>query len=154
MSGVFEIGCYRSSIEEVTESVYATMLGCGVTRTEEPWQEQSAGFTAAVHYAGSWQGALLLECSAGQADRWAARLMSLVPPIALDDARDSLGEIVNVLAGNLKPLLPGGVGLSIPSVVQGSDYSFRICGGNLCEILYFADESGPFRVTLVVTESR
>ena len=154
MSGVFEIACYRESIEQVTESVYATMLAFGVRPTEEPWQEQSAAFTAAVHYAGSWQGAPLLECSAGQAERWAERLMSLVPPVALDDARDSLGEIVNVLAGNLKPLLPGGVGLSIPSVVQGSDYSFRICGGNLCEKLCFADDSGPFRITLVVTEAQ
>ena len=80
--------------------------------------------------------------------------MSLTAPVTLDDTLDSLGEIVNVLAGNLKPLLPAGVGLSIPSVVQGSDYSFRICGGNLCEKLCFVDESGPFRITLVVTEAR
>jgi len=40
--------------------------------------------------------------------------------------------------------------LSIPSVVEGRDYSLRICGGgNLFERLDFADETGPFRITLV-----
>lgn len=75
--------------------------------------------------------------------------MSLSPPVSLDDARDGLGEMTNVIAGNLKPVLPPGVGLSIPSVVQGSDYSLRIWGGNLFETLCFDGGSGPFRITLV-----
>jgi hypothetical protein len=54
-----------------------------------------------------------------------------------------------MMAGNLKPLLPPGVGVSIPSVVQGSDYSLRICGGNLFETVQFADALGTFRITLV-----
>jgi hypothetical protein len=37
--------------------------------------------------------------------------MDVPLPVAAEDARDSLGELCNVLAGNLKPLLPQGVGL-------------------------------------------
>jgi CheY-specific phosphatase CheX len=106
-------------------------------------------FTASVFYAGAWQGALILDCTREQAMEWSARLMSLDPPISLDDARDGLGELTNVMAGNLKPLLPPGVGLSIPSVVQGSDYSLRLCGGNLTETLCFEDQYGTFRITLI-----
>jgi len=109
---------------------------------------------AAVYYAGAWKGALLLECSSAQAMDWAARFLSLAPPISLDDVRDSLGELTNVIAGNLKPLLPPGVGISLPCVVQGSDYSLRVCGNNLSESLYFEDRFGPFRITLVEVIAR
>ena len=105
---------------------------------------------AAVYYAGAWKGAVLLECSLGQAMDWGSRLMQIPAPVASEDARDSLGELCNVLAGNLKPLLPPGVGLSTPSVVKGADYTLRICGDTLCERLPFADPSGDFRVTLIV----
>jgi chemotaxis protein CheX len=152
MTAAFPIDCYRSEIAQVTESVFETMLEVAV----RPAMEAAAGrpeFTAAVYYAGAWQGALLLECSSTQAQHWAARFMSLAPPVPLDDARDGLGELANVIAGNLKPLLPPGVSLSMPSVVQGDDYRLRICGGNLFDNLNFADDLGPFRITLVeVTE--
>ncbi len=149
MTQAFPIACYRQQIAEITASVFETMLGlpvreCGASTSEGPGE-----LTAAVYYAGSWRGALLVECSTEQAMHWAAVLMSLEPPLSVDDARDGLGELTNVVAGNLKPILPPGIGLSIPSVVQGSDYRLRICGGNLFERLEFEDESGRFRVTLV-----
>jgi hypothetical protein len=75
--------------------------------------------------------------------------MGLSGPVAPDDVRDGLGELTNVIAGNLKPLLPSGVSLSIPSVVEGRDYALRLCGGNLFETLWFEDPLGPFRITLV-----
>jgi hypothetical protein len=33
--------------------------------------------------------------------------------------------------------------------VQGSDYSLRLCGGNLAETLWLEDQYGAFRITLV-----
>jgi CheY-specific phosphatase CheX len=55
--------------------------------------------------------------------------MSIGPPATIDDdVRDALGELANMLAGNLKSVLPGGAVLSMPSVIEGSDYSLQICG--------------------------
>lgn len=48
-----------------------------------------------------------------------------------DDVRDSLGEIVNMIAGNFKALLPDGAAISMPSVVEGSDYTLRVRGGRI-----------------------
>jgi chemotaxis protein CheX len=149
MTPTFAIDCYRPGIEQVSKDVFATMLGTSIEPLDDSVGDLLAEFTAAVYYAGTWQGALLLECSTVQALDWAARLMSLPPPISSEDALDGLGELANVIAGNLKPLLPPGVGLSIPSVVQGTNYSLRVCGGNLVEPLDFADASGRFRITLV-----
>ena len=92
-------------------------------QTDRRGSNEHYELTGAVYYAGAWKGALLLECSLAQAIAWGSRLMDASAPVAAEDARDSLGELCNVLAGNLKPLLPPGVGLSTPSVVKGADYS-------------------------------
>jgi hypothetical protein len=149
MTPPFPLDLYRDGIAQVAMSVYETMLDVHLHEPHGLPDAFDSSFTGAVYYAGSWKGALLIECTSQQAMDWSARFMSLTPPVTLDDARDGLGELTNVLAGNLKPLLPPGVGLSIPCVVQGSDYSLRICGGNLSEALYFEDGFGPFRITLV-----
>lgn len=150
MKTAFPIACYRPGIADATAAVFQTMLGLAVEQRDAAADRTVTGFTAAVYYAGEWQGALLIECSAEQALHWTARQIDLPNDACLaDDVRDALGELTNVLAGNLKPLLPKGVGLSMPSVVEGSDYGLHLCGGNLFERLDFADEHGAFRVTFV-----
>jgi len=149
MTATFPLAAYREGIAQVTVAVFDTMLGMPVRETAGPWTPSPNSLTGAVYYSGAWKGALFVECTREQAMEWTAHLMSLAPPISPDDARDGLGEMTNVIAGNLKPLLPPGVALSLPSVVQGSDYSVRVCGQNLSETLRFEGESGGFRITLV-----
>lgn len=150
MNAVFPIEAYRTGIVEITQSVFDTMLGATARPVAEQIDKPPAALTAAVYYVGDWKGALLLECSVEQAIDWTSRLLSLPPCSSLnDDVKDGLGEVANVLAGNLKPILPPGVGLSIPSVVEGSDYSLRICRGNLFERLNFVDANGLFGIILV-----
>jgi len=136
-------------IADIVESVFETMLQTTVHPAPETPEHFESPLTAAVYYAGAWKGALILECSTGQAMRWTSSLMSLAPPISLEDARDGLGEVTNMIAGNLKPLLRSGVGLSIPSVVVGAQDKLRLVGAYRREVLTFADESGPFRIALV-----
>ncbi len=149
MSAPFALDPYREGNAEVAISVYRTMLHVNLRVVVERSPTMENCYTGAVYYAGAWKGALLVECSGEQAMDWAARFLSLDPPVRVDDARDGLGELTNVLAGNLKPLLPPGVGLSMPCVVQGRDYSLRMCGGGLSESLCFTDGFAPFRITLL-----
>jgi CheY-specific phosphatase CheX len=148
----FSIDCYRSGMIQIAECVFQTMLGIAVTGLEDTSAALEVPLTAAVYYAGAWKGALLIECSERHAALWTGRLMNIAEP-SPSDARDGLGEVANMLAGNLKPLLPPGVGISIPSLVEGSHYSLRICGGNLTERIEFADAIGRFRVTLVKVQT-
>ena len=149
MTSPSPLACYLPPVAETVHSVFETMLALPLRQMESAFEPSPGSFTAAVYYAGAWKGAFLLECSAEQATDWAARMMPLTPPITLDDARDGLGELTNILAGNIKSLLSPGTALSIPSVVQGTNYSLRICGGNLVDTLNFADALGPFRIALV-----
>jgi len=54
-----------------------------------------------------------------------------------------------MIAGNLKPVLPPGVALSMPTLVEGTDYALRILGGNLAGMLAFYSPGGVFWVTLI-----
>ena len=149
MTETFPIDCYRDGIAEVAETVFSTMLNIAIEAADPPATLGPSELTAAVYYAGAWKGAVLLECSMTQAAAWASRLMGLPPPVPPEYARDAIGELCNILAGNLKPLLPPGIGVSTPSVVRGSDYTLKICGDTRIERLDFTEPLGPFRVTLI-----
>jgi chemotaxis protein CheX len=140
----------RPAIATIAESVFSTMLELSIHPLPHASASDVSAMTAAVYYVGAWNGALLLECSLDQAMAWGSHLMDIPAPITREDARDSLGELCNVLAGNLKPMLPPGVALSAPSVVAGADYSLSLCGAALCESMRFGSADGPFQVALVI----
>jgi CheY-specific phosphatase CheX len=141
---------YRANVVPIVDMVFTTMLGLKVELYPMPWARPSDMVTAAVYFAGAWRGAVLLECTRRQARKFARLLMSIGPSAMIDeDVRDSLGELANMLAGNLKSVLPSGVVLSMPSVIEGSDYSLQICGKRSIERVPFWSTEDIFGVTLV-----
>jgi CheY-specific phosphatase CheX len=105
---------------------------------------------AAVYLAGGWKAAILLEIGSEQAYGLAVKLMSIERPTSFDDnVRDSIGEIASMIAGNLKPLFPAETVLSMPSVVEGSQFTLRLIGGHERIRLEFDSDIGPFGLTLV-----
>ena len=141
---------YRANVVPVVDMVFATMLGLKVEPYPMPWVRPTEMVTAAVYFAGEWRGAVLLECTRRQARTFAQLLMPIDPAAMTDeDVRDALGELANMLAGNLKSVLPSGVVLSMPSVIEGSDYSLKICGKRSIERVLFWSIEDIFGVTLV-----
>ncbi|MBI3684391.1 MAG: chemotaxis protein CheX [Acidobacteria bacterium] len=146
----FPVEAYQAEISQIVAEVFQTMLGLEVGPEGAEHEPTPDAITAAIFFAGSWKGAVLIEASRRQALTWTARLMSIREPSTItDDVRDSLGELVNIIGGNLKSVLPSGVGLSMPTVVEGTDYSVKVCGENLVNRLCFSSPAGCFSVTLV-----
>lgn len=146
---------YRENIVPVANMVFETMLNLEIKPYPLPWERPQYMISAAVYFAGSWYGAILLECTPLQACRFAQYLISLEAPESVnDDVRDAVGELANMLAGNLKSVLPHGVVLSMPSVVEGSDYTLQMCGRRTVERKPFWSREGIFAVTLVETNDR
>jgi chemotaxis protein CheX len=69
-----------------------------------------------------------------------------------DDVRDVLGELANMIGGNMKSCMPTGVRLSMPTVMEGRDYDLRICGSQILERVAFHCGEGHFWVTVLVTK--
>ena len=137
-------------VAQIVESVFITMMNLEVVPIEIPWSPSNDQLTAAVHLSGDWNGALLLECNRWEACRFAGRFLSMDPPDAVnDDVRDVLGELANMIGGNIKSAVTTGLTLSMPSVTDGGDYGLRVCGSKVQDRLGFESVEGPFWVTLL-----
>jgi chemotaxis protein CheX len=137
-------------VGQIVESVFITMLNLEVLPGQEPWSPSNDQLTSAVHLSGEWNGAVLLECNRWQACRFAGRFLSMDPPESVnDDVRDVLGELTNMIGGNMKSAVTTGLTLSMPCVTDGSDYGLRVCGSEVQDRLGFECVEGPFWVTLL-----
>jgi len=146
---------HPGELAEIVESVFGTMMNLTATECAEPWAPNRDRLTSVVHLAGDWSGAVLLECTRTQACRFAARFLSGDAPAAGEDAlddvvRDVLGELANMIGGNLKCVLTRGTRLSMPSVVDG-DYSLRVCGAEIRHRIAFRCDEGVFWATVLTT---
>lgn len=76
--------------------------------------------TGCVHLSGAYVGSIMLRCSAPAARYAAAALFSMQPAeVTQNEVVDALGELANMVGGNVKSMLPGPSALSLPSVVHG-----------------------------------
>lgn len=153
-NSILQVEAYDTEVRRIVEDVLMTMTQYPVVPSIEPYFEQADRTTCAVYFAGEWSGAVLVECPFAMAFEFTARLMRIPKPIQFDnDVYDALGELANMIGGNLKSVLPRGVTLSMPSVVEGSHYSVRVCGANRSKRMRFEGPDGPFWVSLVETET-
>jgi chemotaxis protein CheX len=136
-------------LAQTVEAVFLNMLSLEVFPGDTPWAPSCDQLTSAVHLSGVWNGALLFECDRRQACLFAGRILSMDAPEAVtDEVRDVLGELANMIGGNIKSALAAGLSLSMPSVTDGSDYGLRVCGSEVQDRLGFDCDDGPFWVTL------
>jgi len=154
MTTPYQLEVHREDLRRFTGDVFRTMLEIetapAAILADATWRATTPVVIAAVHITGTWKGAMYIECTAEQAFDYTARMMQMDKPTAMsDDVLDVVGEIANMIVGNLKAVLPGATGISTPVVVEGSACTLRICGGNLVDRLAFSSPGGIFWVTLV-----
>jgi CheY-specific phosphatase CheX len=151
-----------SELAQVVGLVFETMLGLEVFEAAgtfsahlpaAPFPEHAELMTAAVYLSGKHRGAVLIHCAAPLACELAGRFLSVDPPGGVDDdVLDVLGELTNMVAGNLRCTLLPGTYLSIPSVMEGPPSKLRVCQSRGADRAAFLTVAGPFWVTMVTTE--
>lgn len=108
------------------------------------------GIGACVHISGAWQGAVLVHCSLELARLATARFLAVDPgEIAIEQMRDAMGELANMSAGSVKPLLPEPCQLSLPSVADGTDYHLSVPQGTLLLESTFQCGGEPLSITVL-----
>lgn len=78
-----------------------------------------ADWTASVAVNGVWHGSVVVELS-DPAAREIATLMLDTENIETDEMLDAIGELANIIGGNVKSLMPEPSVLALPTVVCGS----------------------------------
>jgi chemotaxis protein CheX len=143
-----------ADVREVTAQVWAAMLGLDVDGLAESDARSSVvdrgeQLVGSVCIRGAWHGVVAVRCSRSAAVRFAARLLS-VAPAEVDDSQavDAVGELANIVGGNLKTLLPGPSELTTPVVEGHSLFSWPTGDADLDEVacVHLASEGHPFEV--------
>jgi CheY-specific phosphatase CheX len=67
-----------------------------------------------------------------------------------DGVRDVLGELANVIGGNMKGVMAAAAHLSMPTVIEGGELDLHIFGSKGQERLTFESSEGSFWVTILI----
>jgi chemotaxis protein CheX len=140
-----------SEIGQYVESIWDAVLGLGVRPggTEMPGP-RSDYLTGCVQITGAWEGAVTLDCPTALARQAAGILFGEQPAeTTTEQVHDVVGELTNMIGGNLKALLPSPCYLCLPAVADGSDYALRVLGSRVLSRAGFECGERPFVVTVI-----
>jgi chemotaxis protein CheX len=148
-------------MQNATLEVFSTMLGTdakpGEIRREATEPGPQDGVVALVGLAGSWVGAGMFRCKADTACAVAGLLLMQAYAGVDDEVLDAMGEISNMIFGNVKTALEervGPLGLSIPTVVFGRNFSTRSVGKNEWTVIPFRWDRHEVEVYLCINPAQ
>lgn len=148
-------------VTAAASDVFATMLAM------EPVAEASYvdtaptlannGVVSLIGLAGPWAGTGSISCTAPFACRLAGQLMMSEYDAVNDDVLDAVAEVTNMIIGNVKTSLEerlGPMGLSIPTVIYGRNFSSRTVGKQTWTVVPFVLDGERLEVQLCLAPSK
>lgn len=141
----------RECLEDQTtivQNIFAIMADMEMTPTEAPADFDQV-VSSALYFERESRGVILVECSEELAYLFTSRLMSIDLPVSVDaDVADSMGELANMIGGNLKGLLPAETVISMPVLLEKQNVASVVGSRLLLTRLCFASEHGVCRISL------
>lgn len=105
----------EQDVLHIAETVCDTLLDVKVSVQAEPSKNAEASVSRQVRLKGGWNGSVKVECSEPLARHAASVTFGGAPQDATDDdLKDVVGEIANMVGGNMKALMPGPTQLTLP----------------------------------------
>ena len=102
-----------------------------------------------VSITGSWHGHLVYASSQHAARKAAAAFLAMEPDeVGLEDISDVLGELANIVGGNVKAMLPAGCFLSLPTVVLAPDTASYYPAAERISGLYGTWDGEPVSISM------
>ena len=139
-------------ITEIVQEVWASFLSMSLLPhplgADAPALEGQT-VTGCVHVSGEWTGSVFLSCDVAVAAA-AAEAMFAADPGSLSDEEvsDAVGELTNMVGGNIKSLLPAPSRLSVPTIAVGASGSVRVPGAVLLDRVALLSAPGPLHISI------
>ena len=140
----------ESDIREVTQTVWHLVLNTSAKYVDpRPLPQANDDLVSgAVQVNGSWNGAITIFCSMNLARNAAAQMYNSTPEGVPDpDVYDAMGELANMIGGNVRALLPEPCQLSLPTVVASERVTLQSHDTVLFEMT-FTSVGQPFWIRL------
>ncbi len=107
-----------TDVEMVVTEVWTSFLGDEEPLLLGPPAALEVGWSSAVTVSGEWHGMISVELPTGTAEEITRRML-MVDSTPDEDVADAVGELVNMIGGGVKSLMPGPSALSLPVVAAG-----------------------------------
>jgi chemotaxis protein CheX len=105
-----------ATVQSIADEVWPSLVGDGEAFVPVPVAPPAEVVSAWVDIVGPWTGSVVLTCAPSTAQALTENVLMTRPPAVVDDedVADALGELANVLGGNVKAALPGPSVLGLP----------------------------------------
>ena len=145
-----EVPVTSSDIIEITREVWSSFLSLEIEAVDLASAPLHGGrITGVVSISGAWQGSVVLECAHDHAVAAAEAMFAAEPgSLSADEVGDALGELTNMVGGNVKSLLPAPSTLSIPSVAEGDNLTVRVPHAVLTDRVALVSAAGLLHVSV------
>jgi len=138
-------------MEGATREVFDLMVGSALTTRTRESRPPLAEFTVTIGLSGELRGLVAFHCSADSACMLASKMLQVETHEFNEQALDAIGEICNMVAGNLKAKLPG-IGdhcsISTPTIISGTSYKVHAVPESSHYAICMEFEGAPIWVTL------
>ena len=148
-------------VHAATQTVFETMLDSSVAFGEAyrgvHSHDSNNGVVSFIGLAGACMGIGSIACSAACACELAGRLTMAEHAAVDEDVLDAVAELTNMILGNVKTSLEerlGPMGLSIPTVIYGRNFSSRTVGKQEWTVAPFDYHGERVEVQLCLAEQR
>lgn len=144
----------NENIIETTIEIFTTMVMMDISVAGPPLQASGAltdSITGMIGLAGTHKGVLAIHIPNPVAIAITSSFLGMDVDEINDDVRDAVGELANMLGGNVKTILSQNgrdIDLSLPSTISGHEYGFKATTNVDLVILPFKTEKGDFMVEL------
>jgi CheY-specific phosphatase CheX len=147
--------------QTATREVCATMLGmepvCLEPHIEQVPANPTEGVVSLVGLAGRWIGTGAVSCSAHLACHLSSQMLATPIDSVGEEVLDVVAEITNMIIGNVKTGLEeqlGPMGLSIPTVVFGKNFTTRSIGDGQWTVFPFQLDQELLEVKICLAPNR
>ncbi len=144
-----------SSARGAVEEVFGTMIGLpatpGEVYTQEAAPAEAEGIVTLIGIAGPWIGAGSIHCSLELACKLSSSMLMEEFSSVNKEVLDAMAEITNMVFGNVKTVLEeqlGPLGLSIPTVVFGRNFSTNSPGQQVWSVIPYQVEAEKMDVKI------
>ncbi|MCL2269895.1 MAG: chemotaxis protein CheX [Treponema sp.] len=141
---------YVRPFVNATLNTFSAFVGFELIAGNPYFSGRSLGFdqdiSAVIGLSGDIRGAVVISMKKGFAIKVADTLTGMEHTEMDEDIVDAVGEIVNIIAGNMKREAPGGdrIVISLPTVILGKEHSFAWPGKQsriLCIAFKYEEDS-------------
>jgi chemotaxis protein CheX len=146
-----EVEVNENDLAEMVEQVWMSYLDPeGLNPLIPTYDEnQPSEVHSSVSITGSWTGHVVFASSIVAARRAAAAFLAMeADEVSAEDLSDVLGELANIVGGNVKAMLPPGCFLSLPQVVMAPESATKYPNASRISGVYGLWEGEPVNVSM------